>query len=248
LKRRGSFVLFTAATYVLLFAVAGVMSINAYDARLSDPSLELTLISFVPPQPEKVVSEPVKVRSTKPPAGVAEGPRSIRRVLVDRTDNPLNAPQEVSPLATTIPTANPHTVVGAAVFEPSGSGLRDSGGGPGNTRNAVVVKTVDPPPPAPAPAAKKILRSPGVLNSRALSLPKPSYPILARQTRAQGSVYVQVLIDETGNVISAKSISGHLMLMNVAQQAALQARFSPTMLGDQAVKVSGIIIYNFVLQ
>jgi len=32
------------------------------------------------------------------------------------------------------------------------------------------------------------------------------------------------------------------------QQAALQARFSPTMLGEQPVKVSGIITYNFVLQ
>ena len=35
-KRRGSFVLFTTATYVLLFVIGGVMSIYAYDARLED--------------------------------------------------------------------------------------------------------------------------------------------------------------------------------------------------------------------
>jgi protein TonB len=87
-----------------------------------------------------------------------------------------------------------------------------------------------------------------VLNGSAVSLPKPTYPEIAKQARIQGSVNVQVLVDETGRVISAKAISGSPMLMHAAQQAALGARFSPTMLGEQAVKVSGVIIYNFVLQ
>ena len=43
-KRRGSFVLFTAATYVLVFVVAGVMSIYAYDARV-DSKAEITMLS-----------------------------------------------------------------------------------------------------------------------------------------------------------------------------------------------------------
>jgi protein TonB len=71
---------------------------------------------------------------------------------------------------------------------------------------------------------------------------------MAKQTGTQGAVNVQVLIDETGNVISAKAISGNPLLRTAAQQAAARARFSPTMLGDQAVKVSGVITYNFVLQ
>jgi TonB family protein len=66
--------------------------------------------------------------------------------------------------------------------------------------------------------------------------------------RVQGTVSVQVLVDETGKVISAKAILGNPVLMPAAQQAALAARFSPTKLGDQAVKVSGVITYNFVLQ
>ena len=36
LKRRGSFFLFTTVTYFLLFAIAGLASIYAYDARLED--------------------------------------------------------------------------------------------------------------------------------------------------------------------------------------------------------------------
>jgi TonB family protein len=61
-------------------------------------------------------------------------------------------------------------------------------------------------------------------------------------------VNVQVVISETGKVISAKAAFGNAALTAAAQQAALQARFSPTMLGDQPVKVSGIITYTFVLQ
>jgi protein TonB len=79
-------------------------------------------------------------------------------------------------------------------------------------------------------------------------LPKPAYPQIAKQAGAHGAVNIQVLVDETGRVVSAKAVSGHPLLIAAAQQAALGARFSPTRLGDQAVKVSGLITYNFVLQ
>jgi protein TonB len=250
-KRRGSFVLFTAATYVLLFVIAGVMSIYAYDASLSDPSTELELISFVPPQPDRVVPEPARVRRSNPPAGVAAGPRSTRPVLIDRTDNPLNVPSNTSAIASPIPPAHPGTVVGPVVLEPSGSGPGRDDGDPNSNGNSnvVVVRTPDPPPaPTPAPTPKRIMTSPRVLNSQALSLPKPPYPPIAKQLRIQGVVNVQVLIDESGRVVSAKAVLGNPALMHAAQQAAMQARFSPTMLGEQAVKVSGVITYNFVLQ
>ena len=249
-KRRGSFVLFTTATYVLLFVIAGVISIYAYDARLSEPGTELELISFIPPQPDRIVPEPVRVRRSNPPAGAAAGPRSTRPVLVDQTNNPLNVPREVSASASAFPPAHPGTVIGPTVAEPSGSGNHDGdgsdSGGPGN---AVVVRTPDPPPAlTPAPTPQRILKSPRVLNSQALFLPKPPYPPIAKQMGVQGPVNVQVLIDEYGKVISAKAVSGNPALMRAAQQAAYEARFSPTMLGDQAVKVSGVITYNFVLQ
>jgi hypothetical protein len=47
-KRRGLFVLFTTVTYFLLFAIAGVASIYAYDARLEDQNTEIvTMLSPV---------------------------------------------------------------------------------------------------------------------------------------------------------------------------------------------------------
>ena len=86
----------------------------------------------------------------------------------------------------------------------------------------------------------------GVLNGKALSLPLPEYPAVALQAHAAGTVVVQVLIDEAGNVISAHAVSGHPLLQAAAVAAARQARFSPTSLMGEPVKVSGVLTYNFV--
>jgi TonB family protein len=86
----------------------------------------------------------------------------------------------------------------------------------------------------------------GVLNGKATSLPKPPYPAAAKAVRASGPVGVQVTIDEEGNVISASAVSGHPLLRQAAEKAALGAKFSPTSLSGQLVKVTGIITYNFV--
>ena len=88
----------------------------------------------------------------------------------------------------------------------------------------------------------------GVLNSKAISLPQPAYPTAARAVRASGSVSVQVLVDEKGEVISATAVSGHPLLRASAVQAARQARFAPSKLSGQTVRASGIITYNFSLE
>ncbi|HEX8290393.1 MAG TPA: TonB family protein, partial [Pyrinomonadaceae bacterium] len=69
-----------------------------------------------------------------------------------------------------------------------------------------------------------------------------------REVFAQGVVVVQVTVDETGGVTSAKAVSGHPLLQAAAVAAAKQAKFSPTLLSGKPVKVSGMLIYNFVLE
>ena len=86
----------------------------------------------------------------------------------------------------------------------------------------------------------------GVLNGKAVSLPKPPYPAAARQANASGAVSVKVTIDEEGNVTNAEAVSGHPLLRAAAVEAATQAKFSPTRLSGQPVKVSGTIVYNFM--
>jgi TonB family protein len=107
-------------------------------------------------------------------------------------------------------------------------------------------KTPDSANANPAGAKKPI--SGGVLNGKALMLPKPEYPPVARAAKAGGSVTVQVTVDENGTVISAQAVSGHPLLQQSAISAAYMARFSPTFLMGEPVKVNGLIIYQFAAQ
>lgn len=85
-----------------------------------------------------------------------------------------------------------------------------------------------------------------VINGKAISLPRPEYPELARANKLTGLAIVRVLIDERGYVISAKMICGHSVFRNSVETAASSAKFSPTLLSNQPVKVSGLINYKFV--
>lgn len=109
------------------------------------------------------------------------------------------------------------------------------------------VPQINDPPPPPAAAKKSITISGGVLNGKAISMPQPAYPAMAKSARASGQVTVQVLVSETGTVLSAHAASGHPLLQAAAVNAARQARFTPTRLSGQPVKVTGVIIYNFKL-
>lgn len=100
-----------------------------------------------------------------------------------------------------------------------------------------------PTAPTPPNIPKQI--SGGVLNGKATSMPKPPYPPAARAVRAQGIVLVQVIVDVNGNVITANAVSGHPLLKEAAAQAARGAKFEPTKLAGQPVRVSGILTYNF---
>jgi TonB family protein len=250
-KRRGSFFLVTTATYALMLVLSGIASIYAYDARLEEQNYE-QVITMLPPEPApappKVIADPAKPRDN------ANNKSTIpeREVAMLDTDRPEVVPPEVSAKPNKVAPLpeGPVKITGRHYDPPStsiGPGTT-SGGGPKIVLPTRVILDDDVPPPPPEPPAKKIKISKKVLNSEAILLPKPNYPPMARQIRLQGQVNIQVLIDEGGRVISAQAIAGHALLIPEAKRAALQARFSPTMIGDQAVKVSGVITYNFMLQ
>jgi TonB family protein len=88
----------------------------------------------------------------------------------------------------------------------------------------------------------------GVINGKATDLVTPAYPAAARAVKASGAVNVQVTLDETGNVTSAKAASGHPLLRGSAEQAARASKFSPAVIDGQPVKASGSIVYNFVAE
>ncbi len=117
------------------------------------------------------------------------------------------------------------------------------------TANQNSAASEPPPPPKqtkPTPRLPPI--SGGVLNGKATKLVQPPYPPIARAAHASGQVTVQVVIDENGDVTEAHAVSGHPLLQAAAIAAARQSKFTPTKLAGQPVRVSGVVIYNFVEQ
>jgi protein TonB len=175
----------------------------------------------------------------------------VRKELVASVDESRLPPKEISAKASDVPPVRRGVTTVVGNSDSNAAAPMPAGPGSGNVVTApakVQIADEPPPPEAPKPTPPRAPISGGVLNGKAISLPKPQYPQIARAAHASGTVTVQVLIDENGNVVSAHAVSGHPLLQAVAVQAARGARFSPTKLSGQPVKVTGVITYNFVAQ
>lgn len=86
----------------------------------------------------------------------------------------------------------------------------------------------------------------GQLNGLATRLAAPIYPLTAQNMNIQGKVTVQVTLDEEGKVVSAKAVNGHQFLRSAAEDAVRKSKFRPNLVGSQAVKTTGFIVYNFL--
>lgn len=137
-----------------------------------------------------------------------------------------------------------------AVFRPTVTGT------PTKIRGILVFKITPPKdgnitaPPQPERLIRRRRTPPiiscGVCNQEAIYLPKPKYPPAANAVNISGSVSVQILIDTKGNVIRAKVFSGHPLLRAESVKAALRAKFTPRLLGENPAMVYGTILYQFV--
>jgi TonB family protein len=87
----------------------------------------------------------------------------------------------------------------------------------------------------------------GMLSGKAIKKVQPTYPPVAKAAGAQGPVSVGIVINEAGDVESAKAVAGHPLLQQAAVDAAKGWRFSPTKLNGNAVKVAGTISFVFAL-
>jgi protein TonB len=248
LSRKGSFLLGTLIIYGVLGIALVVGSILLIVPDLDTLDLELT--TLVAPIPVPQQATPEKPQEAKPQK--VEQNVDVRKELIADVSRTELVPKEVSAKASNIPPVRRGvtTVVGSSDSNAAAPIAAGPGTGTGLVAGPTSVNIADepPPPPPPKPTPPRAPISGGVLNGKAISLPKPAYPPIARQAHASGTVVVQVTIDENGNVISATPVSGHPLLRAVAAAAARGARFSPTKLSGQPVKVTGVITYNFVAQ
>lgn len=104
---------------------------------------------------------------------------------------------------------------------------------------------VEPPKPPETPVVPTTVEL-GQLNNLAVKLGTPIYPPAAQQLKIQGKVTVQIALDEKGEIVSVKALNGHQFLRGAAEDAARRSKFKPALVGNQAVKSTGFIIYNFV--
>ncbi|HEX8847622.1 MAG TPA: TonB family protein [Pyrinomonadaceae bacterium] len=250
-SRKGWFFLGTFTFYFIAALIGLVLAINAYDRSLALPQADLKLIAEVavePPAPKPPEEKPDEPRPQ---------PKAQTEVQVPTVTEFATTRAEAAEVGKKTAAANvPPDVAGARLGKeniiPEGGGNPfGTGTGPPTSTAPPPIVDAEPPPPPPQPTPVPKPRAPisgGVLNGKAISLPKPPYPPIAKAAKASGTVTVQVTIDESGKVISAKAVSGHPLLQQAAVQAAYGARFTPTQLSGQPVKVTGVITYNFVAQ
>jgi tetratricopeptide (TPR) repeat protein len=87
-----------------------------------------------------------------------------------------------------------------------------------------------------------------IVNGKAVSIPKPRYPIEAVDIRIGGTAVIQVTIDEAGKVVEASDVCGAFTpFAREATKAAYNALFTPTLVSGSPVKVKGVIVYRFIM-
>jgi TonB family protein len=261
LKRKGTFFMMTLAAYAVVFGLAGVAGVYAYEAHIDDHQT-LELVALVPPETEaprpRSVQPRVRPVTTQPNTGGASQPRGglIKNTPPENISTDLTKTSGEAKASTSQPppifsdgTNRPFDPGKNNPFGTRGSDSGDNSVGTNGNGTGDKVLNDDAPVIAKKPEKKKNqVVSLGVVNGRALSLPQPTYPPVAKAANIEGVVAVEILIDETGRVASARATNGNPLLRQEAERAALRARFSPTLLSEQPVKAKGVITFNFILR
>jgi protein TonB len=95
-------------------------------------------------------------------------------------------------------------------------------------------------------ASERVQMSPDA--SQVLARPvKPSYPLLARQMKVQGSVILQALIGRDGIIQNLRVVSGPHILASAAEDAVRQWHFKPHFQGSEAIETQAKITVNFTI-
>ena len=253
-RSRKNYFLVSTLAVACLVLTAVVVSIYAEELSLGADSIELSVL-VMPVDPPATQPEPPR-RQPQP----RDARFSSQTLVATRTEliAPITRPERV-PTATSVTpnkvpsmpefervdigTTNTDPVGGRDVSSDDGRG---TGLSPAPAPVAENTRDVEPPPRAkPVEPHVPAVISGGVVNGKASYLPKPAYPAPAIAVNAQGKVDVQVLIGEDGRVISANALTGNPLLRDAAERAARNARFTPTLLSNVPVKVTGVIVYNF---
>ena len=180
-----------------------------------------------------------------PPPAIARAVRAIPKVF---TPGKLAAPMF-------IPKAVPVATADAAPPDVAMTGM--VGGVPGGVPGGQIGGITGGMPgiAAPVVAAPAVVEGPkhpvriggDVKPPRLMYGPAPVYPVLASQSHVHGMVVIDAIIDEHGNVVQEKVVSGHPLLIQAALKAVSQRKYEPTILDGEPTPVDLRVEVNFQL-
>lgn len=98
---------------------------------------------------------------------------------------------------------------------------------------------------AAAAGSEPVALSREAFDCKMLNNPIPEFPASTQGRTGSLTARVAVVVNEAGEVESARMVGGDAVLKKSAERAAMKARFRPTHVGGRPVKVSGEIVHEF---
>jgi periplasmic protein TonB len=214
------------AAFVALLILLPLVYTQAFDVS----GLEKTVLVIPPPPPPPPKAEPHVV--VKPRASLFEKGKLIApRVIPNHVAVLKEAPQELP---------GPPGVSGGVIGGVEGGTL-------GGVLGGVLSGSQPPPPPRPAKVSGPIRVGGRIQAPHLTNEVQPEYPVLAKETRTQGNVVLDCVIDPQGNVTQMRLVSGHPLLVPAALKAVQQWKYQPTLLNGQPVAVEMKVTVTFSL-
>jgi protein TonB len=232
-KRRFADVLASFMLHSAILAVAILVPLYFSDGIDLKQFTQTLLIA--PPPPPPPPAAPMVAKRTSAPRRVFT---SAGKLLA-----PTAIPQKVAMLKE------------EALAPEIGAGVEGGvpGGVPGGQMGGVIggiisgSRTAIPAPPPPSRSKAPVRVGGDVKPPRCIRKVEPLYPALAKETRIQGQVLIDAVIDEQGNVVEMHVVSGHPLFLQSAMSAVRNWKYEPTYLNGQPIAVQLIVTITFQL-
>jgi protein TonB len=223
-----------AVSFFIHFAILSVLLFLPlfFSQGLDMKRLETTLL--VAPMPP--------MAPAPPPPPVALAPRMTPKVF---TPGKLTAPTFIPKAVATVSSdaAPPDEALAAGMAAvpggvPGGMIGGITGGMPGVAAPVAAAPAVEGP-------MRPVRIGGDVKQPRLIYGPAAIYPVLAAQGHIHGMVVIDAIIDEHGNVVQEKVVSGHPLLVQAAMRAVSERKYEPTILDGQPTPVDLRVEVNF---
>jgi periplasmic protein TonB len=182
-----------------------------------------------------------------PPPAAAIKSQSPKRVFI--SEGKLLAPTYIPKQIARIKEAplESDALAGVPGGVPGGIPGGQLGGVIGGVIGGVLNTGAKPMPPSTGKSRTPLRVGGQVRQPRVILKTQPEYPALAREARIQGDVTIDAILDEEGNIVDLKAISGHPFLYQAALNALKKWKYEPTYLNDKPIAVEMTVTVTFQL-